>query len=473
MSQDIVLDETIEVRRPIEAVFAYISDFARIEEWDPAVQRATRLNDMPPGTGSEYRVDMKAGFSLHYRVVEFSQHQRMAMTVDSRWFTANEEILFEATAIGTRVRYIARFRFPGPIDAGLRLFPALTERLASNTMNGMRRALEERFAAPAASAAVALGDRLLLPGMLRFTRMGYHLARRSWKPVSAWLGGRRVIITGATSGIGLAAARALALMGASLVLVGRDSDKTTAVVEQVRQRTGNADVQAEIADLSRVSDVHALADRLLADGRHVDVLINNAGALFNPRQVTGEGLEQSFALLLLAPFLLTERLRPLLAAAAASSSSSAPASARVINVLSGGMYTQRIQVDDLQSERGSYSGAVAYARAKRGLMILTEEWARAWRDQGIVVNAMHPGWADTPGVASALPDFRRLTRSLLRTPDEGADTIVWLAAAAEAGDVSGAFWLDRERHPAHVIPGTQETAADREALVDALRRWLV
>lgn len=471
MSQDIVLDESIEVRRPIEAVFAYISDFARIEEWDPAVQRATRLTDTPPGTGSEYRVDMKAGFSLHYRVVEFSRHQRMAMTVDCRWFTANEEILFEPTAIGTRIRYIARFRFPGPIDAGLRLFPVLTDRLARNTMTGMRRALEERFAAPVPSAAVALGDRLLLPGVLRFTRMGYHLARRGWKPVSTWLGGRRVIITGATSGIGLAAARALALMGASLILVGRDSNKTTAVVEQVRERSGNADVRAEIADLSLVGDVRALADRLLAEGHAIDVLINNAGALFNPRQLTSEGVEQSFALLLLGPFLLTERLRPLLAASA-SSSASGSGSARVINVLSGGMYTQRIHVDDLQSERGPYSGAVAYARAKRGLMILTEEWAREWRDAGIVVNAMHPGWADTPGVETALPDFRRLTRPLLRTPEEGADTVVWLAAAPEAGDVTGAFWLDREQHPAHVIPGTQETAADREALVAALRGWL-
>ncbi|MFM8356060.1 MAG: SDR family NAD(P)-dependent oxidoreductase, partial [Gammaproteobacteria bacterium] len=202
-----------------------------------------------------------------------------------------------------------------------------------------------------------------------------------------------------------------------------------------------------------------------------DVLINNAGALFNPRQVTDEGLEQSFALLLLAPYLLTERLRPLLARPA-SEEPPAGAATRVINVLSGGMYTQRIDVEDLQSARGPYSGAVAYARAKRGLMILTEEWARQWRDDGIVVNAMHPGWADTPGVETALPGFRRLTRPLLRTPEEGADTAVWLAAAPEAAEVSGALWLDRERHPAHVIPGTRETAGERGQLLTALRAWL-
>ena len=136
------------------------------------------------------------------------------------------------------------------------------------------------------------------------------------------------------------------------------------------------------------------------------------------------------------------------------------------------MYTQRIRVDDLQNAKGTYSGSVAYARAKRGLMILTEEWASQWRSDGIVVNAMHPGWADTPGVETALPGFHRLTRGLLRSPEEGADTIVWLAAAPEAADVSGAFWLDRERHPTHVLRSTRETAEDRSALLEALRAWL-
>ena len=102
--------------------------------------------------------------------------------------------------------------------------------------------------------------------------------------------------------------------------------------------------------------------------------------------------------------MLTEGLRPLLKQAAR-----ARGVARVVNVLSGGMYTQKIHVDDLESKRGEYSGSVAYARAKRGLLIVTEEWARRWAKDGIVVNAMHPGWADTPGVVSALPEFHRVT----------------------------------------------------------------
>ncbi len=189
------------------------------------------------------------------------------------------------------------------------------------------------------------------------------------------------------------------------------------------------------------------------------MLINNAGALFNPRQQTSEGFEMSFALLLLSPSILTERLYPLLQRAE---------SPRVVNVLSGGMYTQKIDVDDLQSRNGEYSGSVAYARAKRGLMILTEDWAGRWLDDGIVVNAMHPGWVDTPGVETALPGFYKVTRRFLRTPEEGADTAVWLASSSEAAKVTGKFWLDREQHPSHLSNRTRETAEERAYLLKTL-----
>lgn len=459
MSNIITLDETIEVARPLHEVFAYVSDFARIEEWDPAVARATRLTSGGPGVGAEYRIDMKAGFSLHYRVIEFEQDSRMQMTVDSRLFTAREEILFEDTGDGSRVRYIANFDFPAPLAALNRLFPAAMDRVGKSAVGGLKKALEDDFDPPRASVLTAAADRLVLPGLWRFTRLGYCAARRQWKPLSAYLGDRHMLLTGATSGIGKAAARQLATLGARLTLVARDEEKAAELVAELQEETGNRNIGYEIADLSLMADVHALCDRLLAAGEPVDALINNAGALFNPRQETAEGLEKSFALLLLSPYILTERLHPLLANAAAP---------RVVNVLSGGMYTQKIRVDDLQSERGTYSGSVAYARAKRGLMILTEEWAERWADDGIAVNAMHPGWADTPGVEESLPEFHRLTKYVLRDPEQGADTAVWLAAATEAGEVSGVFWLDREQHPSHLSRRTVESAAERARLLERL-----
>ncbi len=459
MSNTITLDETIEAARPLHEAFAYVSDFARIEEWDPAVASAARLTAGGPGVGAEYRVDMMAGFSLHYRVVEFEPDRRMLMTVKSRLFTAREEILFEASGGRSRVRYIASFDFPAPLAALNRLFPAVMERVGKSAVDGLNQALEDEFEPPAPSNLTAIADRLVLPGVWRFTRLGYCAARRHFKPVSAYLGDRHMLLTGATSGIGKAAAQQLATLGARLTLVARDEDKAQSLVAELQGQTGNTGIGYEIADLSLMADVHALCDRLLATGAPLDALINNAGALFNPRQETAEGLEKSFALLLLSPYLLTERLHSLLAQAE---------SPRVVNVLSGGMYTQKIRVGDLQSERGTYSGSVAYARAKRGLMILTEEWAERWAKDGIAVNAMHPGWADTPGVEESLPAFHRLTKYVLRKPAEGADTAVWLAAASEAGEVSGQFWLDREQHPSHLSPRTVESAADRARLLQRL-----
>ncbi len=459
MSNNLTLDETIEVQRPLHEVFSYVSEFSRIEEWDPAVASAEKLTPGAPRVGTQFRVDLRAGFSLDYEIIAIEEDAGMLMTVDSRFFTAREEILFEETDEGTRVRYIAEFDFPGPLAAFNRLFPSVIDRVGKSAMAGLKEALEDNFETPQASSFLAAADRLVLPGIWRFTRLGYRNSRKRWKAVSAFQGNRHAVITGATSGIGEAAAWQLAELGARLTLVVRNEDKAKTLVDELRSRTGNEQIGYEIADLSLMSDVHALCDRLIEAGDPIDMLINNAGALFNPRQQTSEGFEMSFALLLLSPCILTERLYPLLKQAE---------SPRVVNVLSGGMYTQKIDVDDLQSRNGEYSGSVAYAKAKRGLMILTEEWAGRWEYDDIVVNAMHPGWVDTPGVEEALPGFYKVTKRFLRTPEEGADTAVWLATSSEAAKVSGKFWLDREQHPSHLSDRTLETDEERQRLLETL-----
>ena len=133
------------------------------------------------------------------------------------------------------------------------------------------------------------------------------------------------------------------------------------------------------------------------------------------------------------------------------------------------MYSQKLSVKRLVAkEDEDFAGATVYARAKRALMVVTRHWARTWRKDGIVVNAMHPGWADTPGVQTSLPTFHALTRFVLRSPDEGADTIVWLAAATEAGKLSGQLLLDREPQTQYLLKGTEENAAERKKLLKFL-----
>ena len=184
------------------------------------------------------------------------------------------------------------------------------------------------------------------------------------------------------------------------------------------------------------------------------MLVLNAGALTHEYTVTGEGNELTLATHVLSPFLLTRALRPLLEASAPS---------RVIVVASGGMYTEPLDVDALDPEPAAYDGTKTYARCKRAQVVLAEEWTRELLDTGITVNAMHPGWADTPGLRTALPGFSRVVGPLLRTPEEGADTIVWLAAAPDAADLSGLFFLDRRARAKHRLRRTRRPDAAREA----------
>ena len=166
------------------------------------------------------------------------------------------------------------------------------------------------------------------------------------------------------------------------------------------------------------------------------------------RTHTDEGFELTFATNVLGPFLLTNLLLDTLRRGAPL---------RIVNVSSGGMYTQKLDVDDLQLEQREYDPPAFYAHTKRCEVILTELWAERLRGSGVSVHAMHPGWADTPGVRTSLPRFRKLTRPLLRDSAQGADTIVWLATADEPAERSGLFWHDREPRPLHRSRGPGRT----------------
>ena len=274
------------------------------------------------------------------------------------------------------------------------------------------------------------------------------------------LDGRVCLVTGASGGLGLAASTGLARLGASLRLLVRDAGRGEEARRQIVAETGNEDVRCELVDISLRRSVRACAERLLASGEPVHVLVHNAGVLPAERQETAEGLELTFATNVLGPHLLTRLLRERLIA-------SAPA--RVVFVSSGGMYTRRLDIDDLQSRTGSSTAASPTRAASAREVVLAERWAEELAGTGVVVHAMHPGWADTPGIQTSIPTFRRVMRPLLRSPEQGADTIVWLAAAAEPAAVTGRFWSDRHERPTHApFARTRETAEERERLWHAL-----
>ncbi len=461
----ITLEESIDVARPTAEAFRYVSDFRTTAEWDATAFRARKTTPGPVGEGTVYEVDCRlpvGSVRIRYEVSSYSPDDHIELTGTCSLFTVTDRITFTALDDGgTHIDYVADFAYNGPLarlEGALR--PGM-ERMGKKALEGMRHALEDRASPPTISRCNERADRLVLPGLALFSRLGYRRGRRNWEPLAADLGGRHAVVTGANSGIGRATALRLAELGATLTLVMRDPARAQRTVDELREETGNDAIDAEIADLSLMADVDSLVERLNAAGRPVDVLVNNAGALFNPRRETPEGLEASFALLLLSPYRLTRGLLPLLKAGSG---------ARVINVVSGGMYSQPLAVRKLIAREENYSGSVAYARCKRALMVTTEQWAEDWADDDIVVNAMHPGWADTPGVESSLPGFHRLTRQILRSPEEGADTVVWLAAAPEAGEASGCLFLDREPRTTHLMSRTAKEESDEER--EALRAFL-
>ncbi|WP_151083935.1 SDR family NAD(P)-dependent oxidoreductase [Nocardioides cynanchi] len=291
-------------------------------------------------------------------------------------------------------------------------------------------------------------DRTVAPG---YSRIGYHLRRRQWSPLpDGALDGRVVLVTGGTSGLGLATVEACARLGATVHLLGRDRQRGESAARGVRRRVPNAEIVVEECDLGSLPAVAAFAQDFGARVPALHGLVHNAGLMADPRTETPEGHELTLSVHVLGPHLLTSLLVPVLV----------PGS-RVLFVSSGGMYSQPLAVDDPEFREGEYSGVTAYARAKRMQVVLAEQWAERLADRDITVRAMHPGWADTPGVQRHLPRFRSLTRPILRTSEEGADTIVWLLAADHLEPPTGGFWHDRAVRPTHAFGRHQESAADR------------
>jgi dehydrogenase/reductase SDR family protein 12 len=279
-------------------------------------------------------------------------------------------------------------------------------------------------------------DRAVAPG---YGRVGLAVRRRlpHWPADPPRMDGTRVLVTGAAAGLGLAVAQGFARLGATVLAAVRSEERAADLP---------AGLEPVVCDVSSVAAIRGL------DVEAIDVLVCNAGVMPPERTHSAEGVELMFATHVLGAWALIDRLRP----------------ARTILVSSGGMYAQQLPFGDPQSERDEYSPSKVYARTKRQQVVLAELWAEQLSG---VVHSMHPGWVATGGLAESLPGFSRIAKPLLRTAEEGADTIVWLGGAPEPLESAGRFWHDRRPRPTHYRLGAKDDPPEARAeLWDTCKR---
>ncbi len=249
--------------------------------------------------------------------------------------------------------------------------------------------------------------------------------------------GKTVLITGGTGGIGRATAIGLASMGARVGITGRDRARADRAAAEIMHASGNPVVDIFVADMSSQREVRRLADEVLAAYPRLDVLLNNVGGFWANRHVTADGLEHTFALNHLAPFLLTSLLAERLIA-------SAPA--RVVTVSSGAQSMGRINFDDLMGEQG-YSGQSAYNQSKLANVMFTYELARRFQGTGVTATTLHPGMTNTAFSAEdpsrAFAPLVAIMRPFMRSPVKGAETPVYLASSPEAEGLTGQYFANR------------------------------
>ena len=249
--------------------------------------------------------------------------------------------------------------------------------------------------------------------------------------------GKTVLITGSTGGIGKATAVGLAALGARVVITGRDRERTENAAREIQAVNGEV-VDLFVGDLSSQVVVRELAEHVLQRHARIDVLVNNVGGYWNTRHVTADGLERTFAVNHLAPFLLTCLLLDRLKECEA---------ARVVTVSSNAQAMGRIDFEDLQGER-EYSGARAYNQSKLANVLFTYELARRLQNTSVTANAVHPGLVSTgfgagdPGRAQRV--FVPILRPFMKSPAQGAATSIWLASAPELDDVTGSYFVNQK-----------------------------
>jgi retinol dehydrogenase-14 len=265
--------------------------------------------------------------------------------------------------------------------------------------------------------------------------------------VNSGMGGKVILITGGTSGIGKAAATALAGMGATVVITGRNEERGKRALQEIREESGNDGVELILADLTVQDEVRRLAEELRERHKQLEVLVNNAGLVLSERTETPDGIETQLAINHLAPFLLTNLLLDLLKESAPS---------RIVTVSSDAHRWAKIDLDDLQS-RKRYRGMQVYGKTKLANILFTYELAERLEGTEVTANCMHPGGVNTNfgnNQGGPMNLLFRLFKPFMRSPEQGADTLIYLASSPEVEGMTGKYLADRK------VKATSDAAYD-------------
>lgn len=453
--------EKIVVQRQIQECFDYLVDLVNLQEWNPSIIAVKQISKGPPSVNWEYEVTIQLGLyqlPIRTRLQKIEDKKTIVFRGEHELFAFEDTLTFTYEGDMTGINYQTEVELKGYWSYLTPVLKPLITQVGKRSVERLEKALGEQPGYQPATRLERIADRLIIPGLAKFTRFGYELEHRDWTPHAGFLKNKNAIVAGNLDGIGRAVVSNFARLGARVLVIGPDETQGILLQKQIQEETGK-EIIFEQADLSEVGQTISVASRVYQHFEKLDILVNNCGNVYQKRETSTEGVEKTFASCLLCPFILIETLHDLLKKSEG---------ARVINVSTGMIYTQKPDLKDVEYKDKPYQGNLAYARAKRGMIDIVEVWAEKWKDDNIVLQSMHPGWADTQTFKESMPTVYKLMKPILRTPEQGADTIIWLATAPSPAENSGLFWLDRRPHPTALIASTQTSSKEQKKLYETL-----
>jgi dehydrogenase/reductase SDR family member 12 len=456
----IQIENKIHLDLPPSLVFPVLSDYSRIKEWNPFINKAKKTSQGKVGLNTKYTI-LKSFFNnsilINYTITAFQPNHYLEIKGTTENIDIVHKIDFFDEGKGSELIYYSEYDFKGV----LKPWEGLLYVFLKNQQFEIIESIKTVFSSnpiPQKNYLNKLLYPFLLPMIHDFTKYGYRNSRKRWKVILNSGIGKTVLITGGSTGVGLEISILYARAGAKVIVVEKKPENLYSSVDHIKKLTGNPNIFPILADLSLMSENSRVAELIKQNFADLSIIVNNLGNIYHNQIITQEGFEKSASLMLMGPYVLVESLYPILVHHKDS---------RVINVSSGGMYSQRFTLRDLFNST-DYNGMILFAKYKRAMVILSDYWAMKWKRSGVKSFSMHPGWTDTESIRNSLPVFYRFMKTFLRSPDEGADCAFWLGISEDLEEMTGGFWFDRELQTQHIFLNTSNSDEEINECIEYL-----